>query len=117
MTAEEYEALKVGDTIYRYDDGIRSYTIDKKNPQSINLDRICPLSSAVGQPFGGTKMLRPKVLKCFWVSELDAVRAEIKRVDDLIAYHQEEERIAVEAMQVLVVLEGAAVNEAGAPSG
>jgi len=104
---EEFDALNVGDILYRYDEGIRKYTITNKTLCSCEIDRPCIISAARAKPGAGKKMIKKTVEDHFWTSARDAIGAEQKRIMDVIDYHKREKRIAVETLVTLTKTEAA----------
>lgn len=98
MTNEEFDALRVGDSIYRYDEGVRVYVIESKTPEACHIDRPCVISAARATPGRGKKMTRRTVVKHFCLAAVEAIQAERERLQDLIFYYRQEKRKATDAI-------------------
>ena len=105
MTNEDFDALRIGDSIYRFDEGVRVYKIEAKSPEACYIDRPCVISAARAAPGRGKKMMRQTVVKHFCLSALDAIAAERERLQDIILYHRQEKRKVLEAIKKLNKIE------------
>ncbi len=105
MTNEDFDALRIGDSIYRFDEGVRVYVIEVKTLESCRIDRPCIISAAQAAPGRGKKMMRQTVVKHFCLSALDAIAAERERLQDIILYHRQEKRKTIDAITKLNKIE------------
>ena len=103
MTQEQFLALKVGDTLYRFDGGLREYGVTSKTPYTIQIDRPCVLSSAIVTPGAGRRLMQKTVLAYFYVTAAGAYQAEKERLLEIINYHRSEKD---KVRRALIELEG-----------
>lgn len=101
MKPKEFDRLKIGDTIYRFDEEIRSYTLTHKTHQSLHIDRPCVLSSAIVVSGAGRKLMRLTAQKYFWITRLEALSAERERLREILYYCRTEKEKALEALRNL----------------
>ncbi len=105
MTNEDFDALRIGVSIYRFDEGVRVYKIEAKSPEACYIDRPCVISAARATPGRGKKMMRKTVVKYFCLSAIGAIQVERERLQDVILYHRQEKRKTIDAITKLNKIE------------
>jgi len=105
MNLDEFDSLEIGDSIYRFDEGVRQYKITNKSPEACHIDRPCIISAARATPGRGKKMMKKTVMQHFWITILDAIAAERDRLQEIILYHRQEKRKALDAIKKLNKIE------------
>lgn len=113
MTSEEFDALEVGQKIYRCNEGeLQSYRITHKTPFTCDIDRPCLLTLSRAVSGDRNKMLKKTAQTYFWISGLGAIHAEHTRVQELFNYHLNEATKAFQALAAaLLGLEKLRENE------
>ena len=98
MALQQFRDLQVGETLYRFDDTMREYTIVRITEHSCEIDRPCVVSGAQLTPGGGKRLNRKITIEKFSISPASALKAERERIQDLIHYHRKHKRLALEAL-------------------